>query len=167
MGVPLYITFFSPPLVAFRILFIFNFCHFNYTQCGSLWVHLVWAALCFLYLVICFLPQVWEVFSYNFIKYIFDSSISLSFPSGASIMQMLVCLILFQFSSVQFSRSVVSDSLQASLNLFSFFKICFLSAIRLGSFHYSVFQTTCVFFCFTWSAVNSFQCVFSFQLLYS
>ena len=36
MRVPLYITFF-PPLVAFRILFIFNFCHFNYTL---MWVSL-------------------------------------------------------------------------------------------------------------------------------
>ena len=38
----------------------------------SLWVCLVWDSLCFLYLKICFLLQVWEVCTDNFIKYIFN-----------------------------------------------------------------------------------------------
>ena len=36
---------------------------------------LIWDPLCFLYLDICFLLQVWEVFSHNFLKYIFDPSL--------------------------------------------------------------------------------------------
>ena len=65
--------------------------------------------LCFLYLDICFLLQVWEVFSHNFIKYIFYAFLSLSLPSGALVIQILRCLIL----------------LQRSLKLSSFLKICF------------------------------------------
>ena len=61
-------------LAVLKILFIFNFCHFNYNMSWyrSVWGHLVWDPLCFLYLDICFLIQVWEFFSYNFFKYIFD-----------------------------------------------------------------------------------------------
>ena len=57
-------------LAAFKILFIFHFCHFNYDMswCGFVWVHLFWDPLCFLYLDICFIFQVQEVFSDNFIK---------------------------------------------------------------------------------------------------
>ena len=43
MGVSLYVTLhFS--LDIFKIMYIFNFCHFNYdlSSCESLWVHLVW-----------------------------------------------------------------------------------------------------------------------------
>ena len=39
MGVPLYMTS-CPSLAAFKIIFIFNFCHFNYNV--SLWAQLVW-----------------------------------------------------------------------------------------------------------------------------
>ena len=45
---------------------------------------------------ICFLLQVWNVFIHNFIKYLFDPSLSLSPPSGTPIMWMLVHLILSQ-----------------------------------------------------------------------
>ena len=56
----------------------FNFRHLNYDiSCISVWVHFVWDTLCFLYLDICFLPQVWELFSHNFIRYILDSFLSL------------------------------------------------------------------------------------------
>ena len=52
---------------------------------GSVWVHLVWDPLCLLYLNICFCLQVWEVFSDNFLKYIFDPLLPLS-SSGTPIM---------------------------------------------------------------------------------
>ena len=41
--------------------------------CGSLWIHLVWDALQSLYLDIGFFLQVQDIFSHNFIRYIFDS----------------------------------------------------------------------------------------------
>ena len=43
----------------------------------SVWVHLIWDPLCFLYLDICFLLQVWDVFSHNFIKDMFNPLLSL------------------------------------------------------------------------------------------
>ena len=77
MGVPLYMTVFF--LLPLNCLFVFKFYHFNYGTfwCVSLSVHLVWDILCLLYLDICFLLQVQEVFSHNFIKYIFDTFLSL------------------------------------------------------------------------------------------
>ena len=64
-------------LASFRILFL-TFTNFNYdvSSCGYVWVHLGWDPLCFLYLDICFLLQVWEVFNHKFIKYIFDPFLS-------------------------------------------------------------------------------------------
>ena len=71
MAVPLDVTlFFSCWNLNFFIFFYFNY---DVSWHGSLWVHLVWKPLCLLYLDICFLLQVWEVFSHNFIKYIFYS----------------------------------------------------------------------------------------------
>ena len=53
--------------------------HFSVETLGfSVWVHLVWDPLCFLYLDICFLLQDWDIFSHNFIKYILDPILSLS-----------------------------------------------------------------------------------------
>ena len=51
IGAPLYVaSYFS--LAAFKILFISEFCHFNYDVSWSrpLWVPLDWDSLCFLYL---------------------------------------------------------------------------------------------------------------------
>lgn len=51
---------------------LFNVCHFNMSCCRSVVVHLVQNPLCFLYLNICFLDYIWEVFSHDFFKYIFS-----------------------------------------------------------------------------------------------
>lgn len=45
--------------------------------CTYILVHLVLDHLCFLYLDRCFLLQAWDVFSHNFIKYIFGHFYSL------------------------------------------------------------------------------------------
>ena len=123
MRVPLYMALcFS--LVAFRILsllltFVILFCC---VLVESVWVHLIWGPLCFLYLDICLFFQVWEVFSRNFIKYIFHP-FSLSSPSGAPIMWMLVWLMLYQ----------------RFLKLFSFYIICiYFFLFCLCDFHYSI-----------------------------
>ena len=59
----------------------FNFWHFHYdiSWCRSAWDYLVWDPLFFLYLDICFLLQVWELHSHNFIVYILDCFFSLFF----------------------------------------------------------------------------------------
>ena len=84
MGIPLCMTLFFSCCLQKPL---FTFCHFNYVMswCEFAWVHLVWDPLCFLFLDICFL-QVWEVFSHNFLKYIFDALLSLSSPSETPIM---------------------------------------------------------------------------------
>ena len=117
---------------------IFTFCHFKYMSwCGSLWVHLVWNPLCFLYL------DIWEVFSHNFIKYPLYSF--LFSPSGTPKMQMLVHLMLSQ----------------KFLKLSSLFTMFYFLLFLLGNFHYSIFQITYMFY-ITSSLVNSLQCIFFF-----
>ena len=59
--------------VAFRILSLsFAIFYYNILWCGSVWVYLFWNLLCFLYLDIYRLLQVWEDFSHNFFKYVFS-----------------------------------------------------------------------------------------------
>ena len=57
---------------------IFNFCHLNYDMywCRSHWVHLVWDSV-LPDQDICFLLDLGEFLSHNFLKYIFDSFSSL------------------------------------------------------------------------------------------
>ena len=85
-------------LVAFNILSVFNFCRFDFcvSCCAPPWVYPAWDSLCFLDLVDYFLSHVWKVFRYYLFKYFLRSF--LSSPSGTPIMQMLVCLMLFQRS---------------------------------------------------------------------
>ena len=49
-------------LVAFRILFLFKPCHFNYdvSRCRPLWVQIIWDSLGFLDLCVFFLHQIRE-----------------------------------------------------------------------------------------------------------
>ena len=64
--------------------FSFTFAVLNYDMSWyvSVWVHLVWDPLCFLYLDIRFLLQVWEIFSHNFTKYVLDPLLSLLYFWG-------------------------------------------------------------------------------------
>ena len=101
-------------LTAFRILFL-TFAVLWYFLVWFLEVYLIWDPLCFLYLDICFLFQVCEVFSHTFLKYIFNL-FSLSSPSGTPILQMFVCLMLSQ----------------KSLKLFSFFNLLFFLLLWFG-----------------------------------
>ena len=98
--------------------------------CGYIWVHLVWDPLCFLYLDISFILQVWELFGHNFFKY-FLIPFSPSFPSGTPVMLMLAHLLFSQ----RFHR------------LLSFFFLFIFLLFSLYDFHYSIFQITYVFFC--------------------
>ena len=107
MGFALYGTsYFS--LDAFKIFFfILKFCHFNYNVSWyrPLWVHLVWDSLCFLDLCVCSLPQVREIFTYYFFKYVPCSFLSLSSfwdPYNVNSLKLSSFFkILFPFYSVQ------------------------------------------------------------------
>ena len=77
---------------------------------------------------------------------IFMGSFSLSPPpSGTCIMHMLVCLMLSQ-------RSL-------RLSFFFFFLIIFSILFFFELFQLSVFNVTYLFFCLSYSAIDSFQCI--------
>ena len=122
------------PLLLLIFIFVFNFCQFDYYvfQCIP-----ARDSLCFLDLVDYFLSHVWEVFRYSLFKYFLRSF--LSSPSGTPIMQVLVCLMLFQ-------RPLRLSSFH------SFFYILFCGSY----FHHSVLQVIYPFFCLSHSAINSF-----------
>ena len=96
--------------------------------CGSLWGHLVWKSLCFLYLDICFLPKILAVFTHNFIKYTFYPFIFIFFCKGynANIRYPRYCpkdpwncfYFLIYFSSCC-SKWVISSCLSPKLFLYS------------------------------------------------
>ena len=93
MGVPLY-TMCCFPLVDFHILFISNFCCFNYSM---FWWVPHWNFL-FPGLVY-FLCHVRKFFNHYVFDYVLRFLLSLSFPSRVSVIQILVCLALSQRSS--------------------------------------------------------------------
>ena len=136
MGVPLYVTcHFS--LVAFNIS-VFHFCQFDYyvSQCVPLWVYPAWDSLCFLDLVDYCFPMFGK-FSPIISSDIFSGPFS---SSGTPIMQILVCLMLFQMS----------------LRLSSFLFILFFCILFCGSdFYHSVLQVIYPF-CLSYSDINSF-----------
>ena len=98
MGVPLYVicNFF---LIAFHILFVFNFHHYDcyVSQCVPPWVYPAWASLCFLVLFDYFLSHVREV-SAIISSNIFSHPFPLYSPSRTTIMWMLMHLMLSQRS---------------------------------------------------------------------
>ena len=87
-----------------------------------------------------FFPMLWK-FSTIISSNIFLGPFSLSSPFGIPIMQMLVHLMLSQWS----------------LRLSSLLFILFFFILFCGSeFHHSVFQVTYLFFCLSYSAIASF-----------
>ena len=86
---------------------------------GTLYAFCTWISVSF---------QDWEYFSRNLIKYTLNP-LCLPSPSGTPIMQIFVYLILSQ----------------RFLKLFSFFLLFFFLLIRLGDFHYSIFNITFAF----------------------
>ena len=118
----------------------------SWILCVSVYPTLVypaWDSLCFLDMDDCFLSHVREVLSYCLFR-MFSHVLFLSCPSGTPIMWMLLCLILAQ------------KSLRLTSFLFFFLSL-------FCDFYHSVFLVTYLFFCFSYSAVDSFQCIFHFS----
>ena len=109
----------------FSIYFTSAILNYDMSWSGSIWVHLFWDPLCFLYLDSCFLRQVWEVLTI-ISSNTFLNPLSISSPSETPIMWTLLHLM---FS-------------QSSLKLFSFLNLFFPLLFKLGDFHYSIFQIT-------------------------
>ena len=93
--IPLYATlwFF---LAVFRIVSLSLTFVILITVCLGVYLFqlILFGTLCFLYLVICFLLLIWEVFSHNFIKYIL-TSLPFFFSSVTTIIPMLVHVMFF------------------------------------------------------------------------
>ena len=130
------------PLLLLMLIFIFNFCPFDYcvSQCVPSWVHPAWNTLFFLDLVDYFLAHVREVFSYYVFRYFLGFFLSPSYP-GTLIILTLVCLMLSQ-RSLGFS----------SFFFHSFFSVLFCSS----DFRHSVLQEIFPSLCLSYSAVDSF-----------
>ena len=140
MGVPLYvICYFS--FVAFNVLSLIfvsliTMCLsvflFGFILSGTLCTSWTWLTISF--------PMLGKFSA----KYFLRSLLSLSSPSGTPMMRMLVHLMLSQ------------ESLRPS----SFFFLSLFYILFCGSdFHHSVLQVTYLFFCLSYSAVDSFQCI--------
>jgi len=118
--------------------------------CIPPWVYPAANSLCFLDLVDHSLSLL-GTFSVIISSHIFMGSFSPP-PSGTCIMQMLVCLMLSQ------------RSLRLS---FFFFFILFSIFCFVEWFQPSVFNVTYLFFCLSYSAINSFQCIVLLCLFFS
>ena len=79
-------------------IFVFNFCQLDFyvSLCIPPWFYPAWNSLHFLELVDCSLSHVMKFFNYYLFKYFLRDFIS--FPSGTTIMQLLVYLMLSQSS---------------------------------------------------------------------
>ena len=127
MQVPMFVTcgFSFAPFNSVFLSFFF-FCHFNYSEswCGPLWVDPVWPYCVYWTCMSVFFPRLGK-FSAFMSSGMFYTPFSFLFPSGTSIMQMLVHLMLFH-RSVQLSSFHVnllfyrSSSVMASTLSFSF-----------------------------------------------
>ena len=113
---------------------------------GLFWIQLFWDPLCFLTWIICFFREVWEMFSYNFFKYIFD--LFLLF------LESLLCVdwhtILYIYIPYMYYIYPIGFLYCFP---FSFFHLAFCLIFWLDNFHYSVFQITYSFFCIIQSAI--------------
>ena len=138
MGFPLFVTF-SFSLNAFNILslclvFVWLVC----VLVCSPWVYPVWDSLCLLDLIGISFSTLGKFSTIIFSK-IFSYHFFFSSSSGTPMIQMLVCLIWSQSSQRLFSA------------LHSFYLILFRSY-----FHHFTFPFTDSFFCFRYSAIDSF-----------
>ena len=103
MGVPLYGLFvclfvFQFFLVTFNILSLIFVSLITLSQCVPPWVYPTWDCLSSLDLADYFFSHVREVLSHYLFKYFLESFVSLSCPFGTPVMQMLVCVLLYQRS---------------------------------------------------------------------
>ena len=114
--------------------------------CVSPWIYPVCDSLHFLDLIDYFLTHIREVFNYNLFKYFLSLFFFLLFfcdPYNLNV---------GAFNVVP----EVSETVLNSLHSLFFILLC-------GSyFHYFIFQVTYLFFCLSYSAIDSFQRIFKF-----
>ena len=133
MGVPLYITccFF---LSAFNILSLsLCFAVLIIVCLGVVLFGLI--LLCFLDLDVCFLSQVRDVFSYCVFRCVLCHFLAFVSPSGTPLMQMLVCLMLFQRSFKLSSFVFILFFVCFSLQLQWFLLLCPLARWSIPLYH--------------------------------
>ena len=143
MGVPLY------------VISLFSLAAFNNFSLSLIFAYLITMCLgvfllgCNLYGTLCS-SWTWVAISFPMLgkfstiisSNVFSGPFCLSSPSGTPIMQMLLCLMLSQRSLRLFS--------------FFFFHSFFFILFCSRDFHHSVFQVTFLFFCLSYSSIDSF-----------
>ena len=141
MGFPLYVDCcFS--LAAFNILSLCLVFVSLISMCLGMFLlgFILWDSLCLLDLIDCFLFHVWEIFKYNLFKNIFMPFLFLLFfwdPYNSNVRGFDII-------------PVVSEAILSSFHSF-YFILLFRSYC-----HHFIFQLTDSFFCFRYSAIDSF-----------
>ena len=113
----------------------------------SPWVYTVWDSLCLLDLIDCFLFQYGEIFNYNLFKSFLIRFLLLFFSCDPCNLN------LGAFDIVP----EVSDTVFSSFHSFN----CIL--LFRSYLHCIIFQVTDLFFCFRYSAFDSFYSIFDFS----
>ena len=151
MGFPLYVTCcFS--LAAFNILSLYLVFVSLISLCLGLFLlgFILYGTVCLLDLIDYFLFHVGEIFKYNLFKNF-----------------LILFLFLFIFwSSYNLNVSVFDIVLEVSetiLSFFFFFYSFYFILLFRSYFHHFIFQLTDSFFCFRYSAIDSFQSIFNFS----
>ena len=149
MGFPFYVTCcFS--LDAFNIVsFVFSLCQFDQyvPWCVSPWVYSVQDSLCLLDLIDYLVFHVGEIFNYNLFKN-FRMPFLFLFFFWDPLIQMLGAF------------DIVPEVYETIVSCFHSFY--FILLFR-SYFHHFIFHLTNSFFCFRYSAIDSFQSIFNFS----
>ena len=115
----------------------------------SPWVYPVWTSSCLLDLIDYFPFHVGEIFNYNFFKNF-----------------LIFFLLLFLFWDPYNSNAVVFDIVpEVSETILSSFHSFYFILLFRSYFHHFIFQLTDIFFCFRYSAIDSFQSTFNLVLV--
>ena len=148
MGFPLYVTCCSFPCCFSYSFFVFNLCEPDQYVSWHIspWVYPAWDFLCLLDLIDYFLFHVGEIFNYNLFKNFLIPFLFLFFwdPDNSSVG----------------AFDIVPEFFET---LLSYFHSFYFILLFRSYFHHFIFQLIDSFFCFRYSAIDSFQSIFNFN----
>ena len=139
----------ASPLRLLIFFFVLSFCQLHQYMSWhvSPWVDPGWDSLCLLDLIDCFLFHVGEIFNYHLLKNFLTHFLFLLFfcdPYNSNVGALDIV-------------PVVSETILSSFHSF------YLILLFRNCFYHFTFQLTDSFFCFRYSAIDSFQSIFNFS----
>ena len=138
----------SSPLLLLILFLLFSLFQFDQyvSWCVSPWVYPIWDSLCLLDLIDYLLSHVGEIFNYNLFKIFLTAFVFLFF--------------FYPYNLNVGGFDMVPEVTKTVCNSFHSFYFILLLII---DFHHFIFQLTDSFFCFRYSAIDSFQSIFNFN----